>query len=267
MGTFLDHERLARFSPEEFLATRPFPFVGFDRLLLPDAFAALLAEFPDRALFTWHGAIDRVHGQRPHNRWYLAYESARYEEYSERPGGVARRADLPSVWAEFIDELTSDPDYLAMISACLGRPDFETRFAWHLGVDGSEVSPHVDDHNKAGTHIFYFNTDEDWRPEWGGRTEVLSGRTTASNAPDFDDFADVVTVPLTANASFLFKNQAEAWHGVRPLHCPESRFRRLFNVIYEHPGGAPPFAAAPASPPGAHRPSVGGRVRSAFRRR
>ncbi|MFM8303755.1 MAG: 2OG-Fe(II) oxygenase [Actinomycetota bacterium] len=267
MGAFLDHGRLARFSTGEFLATRPFPFVGFDRLLREDAFATLLAEFPDRALFTWHGGIDRVHGQRPHNRWYLAYESARYDEYSERPGGVARRADLPPVWAEFIDELTTDPDYLAMISTCLGRPVFETRFAWHLGVDGSEVSPHVDDHNKAGTHIFYFNTDDDWRPEWGGRTEVLSGKTTVSNAPNFDDFAEAVTVPLTGNASFFFRNQPDAWHGVRALHCPEHRVRRLFNVIYEHPGGAPPFEPAPASRSGADRPSLSARVRSVLRSR
>lgn len=261
MARFLDHDVIGRFATDAFLATEPFPYAGIDRIVRDDAFAALMADFPDLGLFTWHGDIDRVYGQRPHNRWYLAYEAKRYDEYEERSGGVAARSDLPAVWVDFVDELSSDPVYAEMIAACLGRSDLTVRFAWHVGVTGSEVSPHVDDHNKAGTHIFYFNTSDDWRPEWGGRTLVLGGKRVPGGAPDYGDFADVASVELIGNCSFLFRNRAEAWHGVRPLTCPEGRYRRLFNVIYEHPGGAPPFAAPAA------RSSRWGRARSSLRRR
>ena len=37
------------------------------------------------------------------------------------------------------------------------------------------------------------------------------------------------------NRSFLFKNTADAWHGVRALTCPANSYRRLFNVVFETP--------------------------------
>ena len=36
------------------------------------------------------------------------------------------------------------------------------------------------------------------------------------------------------NDSFLFKNPPCACHGTQALTCPEGKYRRLFNVIYEY---------------------------------
>jgi len=38
-----------------------------------------------------------------------------------------------------------------------------------LRVEGCAVSPHCDAVRKLATHIFYFNTEADWDPGWGGR--------------------------------------------------------------------------------------------------
>jgi hypothetical protein len=103
-----------------------------------------------------------------------------------------------------------------------------------MGYSGSEVSPHRDAEDKIGTHIFYFNRSADWSPEWGGETLVLAGKRVPTLNPDFSDFDQQVAIPILDNASFLFKNEPDAWHGVRPLHAPEGHYRRLFNVIVTH---------------------------------
>jgi hypothetical protein len=228
--TFLNQAVLDSFPVDEFVAREPFPWSDVEQLLTPEAFDRLLADFPPLSLFAWHAGQPRVHGQRPQDRWYLAYEASPYENYE----GVARKADLPEVWQGFIEELESNDSYRALIAACLGRDDFDVRFAWHLGVRGSEVCPHVDDPHKAGTHIYYFNTEDDWAEEWGAML-VLDDKHTAAMNPDFSDFGSETAVPIIGNRSFLFKNQPGAWHGVKTLPCPDGQYRRLFNVIFEHP--------------------------------
>ena len=102
------------------------------------------------------------------------------------------------------------------------------------------MSPHVDSAKKIGTHIFYFNTSEDWRPEWGGATLVLGGKRTPAMNPDFDDFTDVEAAQIIDNRSFLFRNSAQSWHGVRALTSPAGSYRQLFNVIFEFPAEPQP---------------------------
>ena len=84
-----------------------------------------------------------------------------------------------------MDELETSEDYHDFIGRALGVPAFNTRYAWHVGSQGSEVSPHVDDHKKLGTHILYFNSSDDWNPEWGGATLVLGGKRSQAMNPDF----------------------------------------------------------------------------------
>jgi hypothetical protein len=112
---------------------------------------------------------------------------------------------------------------------------FQIRYAWHIGVTHSEVSPHKDAEQKAGTHIFYFNTSDDWDTTWDGSTLVLGNKLKDAMNPDFSDFTTVIPTQFTNNHSFLFKNTSNAWHGVKPLNCPQGKYRRLFNVIFEFP--------------------------------
>ncbi len=228
----LDSELLASFPAEHFTRNDPYPWFNFPELLRPEAFDALVRDFPPLERFEKHVGIARAHGQRPHDRYYLAYEQSLYHAEEDGGGAVIDHQELAPSWQAFIDELEG-PEYRSFVSRLLGDDDLEQRYAWHLGFRGSEVSPHQDALEKAGSHLFYFNTSEDWDESWGGQTLVLDGKRGESMNPDFGDFASVRSSSMLDNHSFLFKNARKAWHGVRALDCPEQTFRRLFTVVFE----------------------------------
>ncbi len=230
--SFLNKETIANFPYDEFHNQWPFPFLGIQGMLTNEGFATLIRDFPSLDLFTYHQDVKRAHGQRPHNRYYLAYEETHFKRGEEVDREVTGK-ELPDSWTAFIKELKEDPDYQQLIKRALGADQWTVRFAWHVGQGGNEVSPHLDNIDKLGTHIFYFNTDEDWKEEWGGQIVALGGMMTSSGHPEYEDFADQKEIPIMNNRSFLFKNTLEAWHGVRPLRSPEGKYRRLFNVIYQ----------------------------------
>ncbi|MDQ3755081.1 MAG: 2OG-Fe(II) oxygenase [Acidobacteriota bacterium] len=243
--TFINYDLLESFPADSFIAKKPYSWHDFQRLLTPAGFKALYEDFPPLALFERHSGMERVYGQRPHNRYYLAYEQSVYaREQADDNRGTIKHADLPTAWREFMDELATSARYQNFIKRLFQVPEFEVRYAWHVGVTHSEVSPHVDGAKKIGTHIFYFNTSEDWQPEWGGATLVLGGKQTTAMNPDFADFANVEEAQIVDNHSFLFRNGAQSWHGVRALACPAGRYRRLFNVIFEFPSGPQPRATS-----------------------
>ena len=227
---FIDDARSRRLDPHAFRATQPFPWASFNRFLTPEGFSALCTAFPDRDAFEKHTNIPKPHGQRPHNRYYLAYERSIYHRRVGPTEGVIKHDDLPLAWQKFLTELEGK-GYRQFLQASLGVSDFHVRYAWHIGVAGSEVSPHVDASNKIATHIFYFNGSHEWLPEWGGDTLLLGGKRIAAMNPDFSDFDQAIAIPFLDNAGLLFANAPQAWHGVRELRAPEGKHRRLFNVI------------------------------------
>jgi len=219
--TFINYDLLESFPANSFIAKKPYPWHDFQRLLTSEGFKALSEEFPPLAMFERHSGMERVYGQRPHNRYYLAYEQSVYAHAeASKDQGTIKRAELPPAWQAFMDELATSERYRNFIQRLFQVSAFEVRYAWHVGVTNSEVSPHVDGTKKIGTHIFYFNTSEDWRPEWGGATLVLGSKRTPAMNPDFDDFADVEAAQIVDNHSFLFRNSAQSWHGVKALTCP-----------------------------------------------
>jgi hypothetical protein len=230
---FIDYDRLRAFDAKAFEATTPFPWHNMLGFLTPRAFQELFAAFPTLELFERHDNLARKHGQRPHNRYYLAYESSIY--HRKDATGVVRQAQLPAAWQRFMDELRSSREYHDFIRRAIGIPSFTLRCAWHVGSRGSEVSPHLDATKKLGTHILYFNTSAEWNPDWGGETLVLGGRRTQAMNPDFGDFETCEAARIVDNRSFLFKNTPQAWHGVSALTCPAGSYRRLFNIIFEVP--------------------------------
>lgn len=233
---FIDPESIGRCDAPAFHAQQPFPWVSLSRFLTEEGFGALHRDFPDIRFFERHENLPKPYGQRPHNRYYLAYEESIYHPHESPAQGVVRHHDLPLTWQRFLEELEGE-EYRRFLQSLLGISQFEVRYAWHIGVTGSEVSPHRDAENKLATHIFYFNTSDDWSMAWGGETLVLCGKRTPTMNPDFDDFDRVIPVPCLDNRSFLFKNGPGAWHGVRAIRCPAGRYRRLFNVILtQRPG-------------------------------
>lgn len=201
-----------------------------------DVFKALNDNYPDINKFEKHAGIERVHGQRPHDRYYLAYESSIYGSDKDAEGLISQQ-DLPEVWQDFIEMLSSDEDYLAFVRETLQVDDFDIRFAWHMAFDGCEVSPHLDARQKYGTHLFYFNTDANWQPDWGGGTVLLAGKKTKAMNPDFFEFErKLVESEIINNKSFIFQNSPQAWHGVKKISAPEGKYRRLFTVVFDKKG-------------------------------
>lgn len=240
--TLINHELISSFNQKMFIQNKPFPWYNFGNFLTQSGFQKLLQDFPSLELFEKHEGLERVYGQRPHNRYYLAYQTSVYNQIDRRDRGIVKYKHLPSTWQMFIEELETSQIYQNFIKSLFEVADFQIRYAWHIGVTNSEVSPHKDAKQKIGTHIFYFNTQDDWETSWDGSTLVLGNKLRNVMAPDFSDFNTVIPTQFTDNHSFLFKNTPNAWHGVKPLTCPEGKYRRLFNVIFEFPRSNSPLS-------------------------
>src|SRR4051812_42019187 len=165
---FIDYVQLRAFDVDAFRRKAPFPWNNWQGFLTARRFQVLFDEFPPLEIFERHENLARKHGQRPHNRHYLAYESSIYHRTDA--SGTVRHDQLPSAWQRFMDELESSDEYHDFVSRVLDVPAFTARYAWHVGSQGSEVSPHLDAPGKLGTHIVYFNTSDEWNPDWGGAT-------------------------------------------------------------------------------------------------
>jgi hypothetical protein len=233
---FIDDEHLNTFPVNDFQQRTPFPWMEFSQFLTPAGFNALHRSFPSLEIFEKHSNLARPYDQRPHNRYYLAYERSTYSNHGR---GIVGRKDLSHEWASFINELETNVSYHKLIQSLFEVSSFKIRFAWHIGVTNSEVSPHVDTTKKVGTQLLYFNTDQDWKPDWGGSTLVLGGKRSESMSPDFADFASAIPIETIGNRSFVFKNSPNAWHGMKTLKCPEGSYRRIFNIIFEVPDKTP----------------------------
>ena len=239
-----DQQFMASFNQTDFTDRQPFPWYNFQSLLTAETFQKLYSEFPSLDFFETHEGITRKYGQRSHDRYYLAYEETIYKEIDRdsdqaQAKGIIRHEQLPQPWQNFMSALQNDVGYRQFICDLLGVKNFTARYAWHVATAGRSVSPHVDARNKIGTHIFYFNTSDDWKVQWGGSTLVLGQKKYEGMNPEISDFGQVEAVEVMDNRSFLFKNQPEAWHAVDTINCPPDTYRRIFNVIFEVPALAP----------------------------
>lgn len=213
---YLDIEKLRSLSREEFLGTAPYPF--FNSAVLTDSgFADLLANMPSLDLFEQKFGKKRRATQAPHDRYSLEYA----------PG-----MQVPAPWQEFIGELCGDA-YRTEIQRLLGATKVEFRFHWHYTPSGADVSPHCDARREHGSHLFYFNSRDDWDPAWGGATLVLDdgGRLDYNSAPSLDAFDNILECESIGNCSALMLRTDHAWHAVRAIECPEDRLRRVFIVV------------------------------------
>lgn len=215
--SYLDFSRLEAIDAEAFRAREPYPWVNPPGLLTDDGYRRLAQSVPDAAQFTRLFGIQRSHGQTPHDRLALEYRDG---------------LNLTAPWHEFIDELKG-ARYGAFLRRLFGRGFLKLNFHWHYTPNGCSVSPHCDATRKLGSHIFYFNTPDDWDPAWGGETLILDdgGRIPRKSAPGFEDFDRVLSSTALGNYSLLFARRDKSWHGVREIRCPENRYRKVFIVV------------------------------------
>lgn len=210
-------DRLAAVDPDTFRSTRPYPWVGMDGPLSSTAFEGLRRELPELQLMESSFGRRRAHGQSPHDRYVLEYHP-----------------DLPvaPLWHRFVGELEDGP-YREWLAALFGTRRLRLSYHWHYTPSGCSVSPHCDARHKLGSHVFYFNTEDDWDPAWGGETLILDdgGRFRRDSAPGFEEFERSASAPTLGNRSLLFQRRGNSWHGVRPIASPEGRLRKVFIVV------------------------------------
>lgn len=216
---YLNYECLDGISQEEFRARQPYPWVNTPGTLTPQGFAQLRETLPDVSLFDRQVGMKRAHGQASHDRAILHY----------RPNLTPAEP-----WRAFISELQGK-DYDAFLRRMLGIPAKKRlvlTMEWYYAWEGCAVSPHCDARRKMATHIFYFNTKEDWDGSWGGNILIMDGegRYTAHSGPTFDDLKVAASVDPRENGSLFFQRTEHSWHGVRPLQCPPDNLRKLFLI-------------------------------------
>jgi len=215
--SYLNYRQLERQDAEAFRSARPYPWTGIDGALTDEGFAQLHRSLPPLEALSPCFGKRRKHGQASHDRYALSYHE-----------------DLPIAddWHAFVDELKGER-YQRFLAGMIGNDRFELEFHWHYTPRGCSVSPHCDARWKLGSHIFYFNTEDDWRPEWGGDTLILDdgGRFKYNSAPDFEDFDRAITAESIGNRSLLFIRNGNSWHGVREIRAPEGALRKVFIVV------------------------------------
>lgn len=214
---YLDVERLSVLDPKAFQSQHPFPWMNPAGLLTEEGYQRLRETLPDVTLFTSIFGKKRVYGQQSHDRFALEYHDA---------------LNVAEPWREFVAELRGK-EYQQFLRRMMRARSFELLFHWHYTPRGCSVSPHCDSKRKLGSHIFYFNTCEDWDPAWGGETLLLDdgGRFSRKSAPGFEDFDHVTVGETLGNRSLLFARTEYSWHGVREIRCPKNAFRKVFIVV------------------------------------
>ena len=214
---YLDFDKINRIDPVEFRSRRPYPWINPEGLLTKAGYRRLRDTLPDLSLFEACFGVEREYGQASHDRYALDYHDD---------------LDVPEPWKEFVAELQG-ADYMAFLYEWFGTQSLKLRVSWHYTPNGCSVSPHCDAERKLGSHIFYFNTTDDWDPDWGGETVILDcgGRFEHDSAPSFEDFDSTIHSTAIGNHSLLFARNGNSWHGVREIHCPEGYMRKVFIVI------------------------------------
>jgi hypothetical protein len=217
MLSYLDFDKLEAIDPAEFRHAKPYPWVNPEGLLTDEGFDRLLHNMPDLSLFEKKFGYERIAGQKPHDRYSLEY---------------TRETQVPTPWKEFIGELCSDR-YRRALARLFGARKINLRFHWHYTPNGCSVSPHTDSVREHGSQLFYFNSEDDWDPAWGGDTLVLDdgGQMEFETAPSFEDFANEIAARSIGNYSLIFQRTPHSWHAVREIQCPEDRVRRVFIVV------------------------------------
>ena len=218
-ATYLDFERIHHIDPVAFRSREAYPWINPEQFLTDTGYQRLLETLPDISFFEPRFGVKRAHSQQSHDRFTLEYDD---------------NLDVARPWKEFVAELRGK-DYRALLHRLIGVRSFELSFHWHYTPSGCSVAPHCDAKRKLGSHIFYFNTFQDWDPTWGGETLIFDdgGRFDRKSAPGFNDFERVITSQVLGNRSLLFARKEHSWHGVREIHCPENHMRKVFIVVID----------------------------------
>lgn len=229
----LDSQVIGSIDREEYEAKAPCPWLSIKNIINDTDYSLLLNTYPDISLFDRHHAMPRSHDQRPHDRYYLALEDSIYAQ-GDKDLGCIPVSQLEKPWQEFVNMLQTNRAYIEFCEELMASTSMIVRFAWHMTGRGCDVSPHLDDPLKLGSHLFYFNDPRTWKEEWGGNTLFLEGNRTGRMNPEIHEFEKINSALSTGNCSTVFRNTPSAWHSVGKIDCPEGYYRRIFTVIFQN---------------------------------
>ncbi len=216
---YLDYQQLDKLDSNDFRRQKPYPWANPENLIRDEAYCKLLDNLPDITLFEKRFGYSRDYGQQGHDRYSLEYDS---------------NLEIAPCWHEFVQELHGR-NYRSFLRKLYGFRPMKLSFHWHYAPNSCAVNPHCDSRAKIGSHIFYLNSDADWKTEWGGQTLVLDdhGQMDSKSAPEFDAFDAPVAANAIGNRSLIFQRTPHSWHGVKAVDCPEDRMRKVFIVVVE----------------------------------
>jgi hypothetical protein len=214
---YLNLDLMNSMDPKAYQGAYPFPWWNPLGFLTDDGYQRLLETLPDVSQFERVFGLKRMYGQMAHDRYVLNYHE---------------NLDVAAPWHELVRELKGEA-YHRFIKRMFGRGMFRLEFHWHYTPAGASVSPHCDARRKLGTQIFYFNTDSDWQPSWGGQTLILDdeGKFTRKSAPAFSEFKSIQEAKAQGNRSLLFTRTDRSWHGVKAITCPDGALRKVFIMV------------------------------------
>ncbi|MFZ1413994.1 MAG: hypothetical protein WAS73_05365 [Defluviicoccus sp.] len=92
-----------------------------------------------------------------------------------------------------------------------------------LPADGGSVMPHTDSPTKIVTLIISMIQDPEWRPDFGGGTEINRPKDTKmifnqlNRQASFDEVETIDVLPFTLNQAVVFIKTFNSWHAVRPM--------------------------------------------------
>lgn len=202
---------------KNFLSKEPFPWANPQGVLTDEGFKELVTYIPDVSMLRKEFGVPRKYEQKPHDRYRLRYE---------------KNMPLHPSWQTFIEELEGKR-YRHFLEELFETKEFGVAMQWQYAERGCSVSPHCDGERKVGSHLFYFNTSDDWDPSWGGQTLVLYNDTKKfgpHSAPRIEDFDYAIPTTTLGNSSLVFARTDNSWHAVRELTAPSGVLRKLFTV-------------------------------------
>jgi hypothetical protein len=192
-------------------SAEPFPHIVLDDVLAPDAFAAVVQDFPAMDDELWKGYLHVNETKYSNTRTDLWAESLRAtaEELCSEP------------FVRFLEELTGIEGLMADWSMD-GGGLHQTLRGGHLNIHADFTTHHEhQDWARRVNILLYLN--EEWPTEWGGQLELWDKEMTACRA----------RVTPAGNRMLVFTTSFDSFHGhPDPLTCPPDQARRSLALYY-----------------------------------
>lgn len=201
----------------------PYPYALAREVFDPATYAGLVASWPPIQAFKQltSGYHKWSLSERNHPKAYHAFLAA-------RPEWRAVFTEVKST--EFVERVLVTLGYLGIP---VPLEAYHTRFEFSaLPAAGGRIDPHRDVPGKVVTLVIPIYDADEWDPDWGGGTDLLtplgdpatfplSAFGTSDYMVPVKDFRVDATAPYVPNQALLFVRSEASWHSVGPFTGPD----------------------------------------------